>query len=93
VAGVLVLLVELLLPMSSDSDRRRFSKVLRLSVVAMIVAPTPSRSPALFSLVLLTAKSATGLRPPAPSLAVSVLLEKPDRLELPLLMVVFDAHT
>jgi chromate transport protein ChrA len=54
VAGVLVLHAVLQVLMSSDSERRSFSKVPERFVVAVIQTPTTKKSLALLALALLT---------------------------------------
>lgn len=64
-----------------------------MSAVATINPPTTKRSPALSALVLLIAKSLTGLLCPALSPAVLVLFAEPALSKYSLLMAVLDALT
>jgi hypothetical protein len=61
VAGVLALHAALQVLMSRDSERRSFSKVLQMFVVAVITTTITRRSLALLALVLLTVKCPIGL--------------------------------
>jgi hypothetical protein len=93
VDGVFALHVVLLVLISSDSEKRNCSKVLRTFVVVTKIVTTTRRSHASFLLAPLTAKYLLGQQALARSPAVLVFKEKTELLQLLVLMVEFDAHT